>query len=438
MAKGKPHINLVFVGHVDHGKSTTVGRLLYDSGVVDEQTMKKLTEKAKELGKAGFEFAYIMDVTKEEQERGVTIDLSHKKFDTPKYYFTIIDAPGHKDFVKNMITGASQADAAVLVCGANEIKGTEGVTELPPQTIEHARLTKILGVQQLIVVVNKMDMQSYAQDRFEGVKKSISALLKASGWKVEDIQFVPIASLKGDNVVKKSTNMPWYTGPTLVEAMNNLKEPQKPTQLPLRLPLQDVYKIAGIGTVPVGKVETGIMKVNDKVIIVPGREGKGIIGEVKSIEMHHEQLTEAEPGDNVGFVIRGVEKKDITRGDVLGHVTNPPTVASEFTAQIVVLNHPTVVTVGYTPVFHIHTAQVACQITEIVKKLNPATGEVVAEHPDFIKNGDAAIIKCKPVQPLCIEKQKDIPQMARFAIRDSGATVAAGMCIDLVKKELGK
>jgi elongation factor 1-alpha len=434
MAKGKPHINLVFVGHVDHGKSTTVGRLLYDSGVIDEQAMKKLKDRAQELGKAGFEFAYVMDVTKEEQERGVTIDLSHKKFETPKYYYTIIDAPGHKDFVKNMITGASQADAAVLVCGANEIKGTEGITELPPQTIEHARLTKILGVGQLIVVVNKMDMQQYSQDRFNAVKTAVSGLLKASGWKLEDIKFVPIASLKGDNVVKKSTNMPWYTGPTLLEAMDQLKEPQKPVDLPLRLPLQDVYKIAGIGTVPVGKVETGIMKVNDKIIVVPGREGKGIVGEVKSIEMHHEQLQTAEPGDNVGFVLRGIEKKDVARGDVLGHVNNPPTVATEFTAQIVVLNHPTVITVGYTPVFHIHTAQIACQITELVKKLNPATGEVVAEHPDFIKNGDAAIIKCKPVQPLCIETQKTIPQMARFAIRDSGATVAAGMCIDLVKK----
>ncbi len=434
MAKTKPHINVVFVGHVDHGKSTTVGRLLFDSGVVSEQDMKKLQEKAKELGKVGFEFAYVMDNLKEEQERGVTIDLSHKRFETNKYYYTIIDAPGHKDFVKNMITGASQADAAVLVCGANEIKGTEGITELPPQTIEHARLTKILGVGQLIVAVNKMDMQGYSQDRFEGVKKAVSALLQTSGWKLDKVKFIPIASLKGDNVVKKSTNMPWYTGPTLLEALDMLEEPVKPTNLPLRLPLQDVYKIAGIGTVPVGKVETGVMKVNDKVIIVPGREGKGIAGEVKTIEMHHEQLQQAEPGDNVGFVVRGVDKKDVARGDVLGHSTNAPTVATEFTAQIVVLNHPSVITVGYTPVFHIHTAQVACQITEIVKKLNPMTGEVLAEHPDFIKNGDAAIIKCKPVQPLCIEKQSEIPQMARFAIRDSGATVAAGMCVDLVKK----
>ncbi|MBN2420968.1 translation elongation factor EF-1 subunit alpha [Candidatus Woesearchaeota archaeon] len=436
MAKAKPHVNIVFVGHIDHGKSTTVGRLLYDSGNVDEQAMRKLQEKAKELGKVGFEFAYVMDTLKEEQERGITIDLSHQRFETDKYYFTIIDAPGHKDFVKNMITGAAQADVAVLVCGANEIKGTESVTELPPQTVEHARLTKILGVGQLIVAVNKMDMQGYNKERFEGVKTAVSALLKASGWKIEDVPFIPIASLKGDNVAKKSTNMSWYTGPTLLEAMNNLKEPQKPTDLPLRLPLQDVYKIAGIGTVPVGKVETGVIKVNDKVTIVPGREGKGVSGEVKSIEMHHEALQSAEPGDNIGFVVRGVEKKDAARGDVLGHSSNIPTVATEFTAQIVVLNHSSVITVGYTPVFHIHTAQVACQITELVKKLNPMTGEVLAEHPDFIKNGDAAIIKCKPMQPLCIEKQKEIPQLARFAIRDSGATVAAGMCIDLIKKAM--
>jgi elongation factor 1-alpha len=436
MGKEKEHINLVFVGHVDHGKSTTVGRLLYDSGNVDEQAMRKLKDKAQELGKGGFEFAFIMDNLKEEQERGVTIDLAHKKFETDKYYFTIIDAPGHKDFVKNMITGASQADAAVLVCGANEIKGTETVTELPPQTVEHARLTKILGVGQLIVAVNKMDMQGYSQDRFEGVKKVVSALLKTSGWKIEDIQFVPVASLVGENIVKKTTNMGWYSGPTLLDAINNLKVPQKPTELPLRVPIQDVYNITGIGVVPVGRVETGVMKLNDKVIAVPGREGKGVPGEVKSIEMHHEQLKEANPGDNVGLSIRGFGKKDVARGDVIGHPDNIPTVATEFTAQIVVLNHPSVITIGYTPVFHIHTAQVACTVIAIEKKLNPMTGEVLQENPDFIKNGDAAIIKFKPTHPLVIETHKTIPQMSRFAVRDSGATVAAGMCIDVVKKQM--
>ena len=428
MASEKPHVNIVFIGHVDAGKSTTVGRLLFDTKNIGEQEMRKLKEKAEELGKGGFEFAFVMDNLKEERERGVTIDLAHKKFETSKYYFTIIDAPGHKDFIKNMITGASQADVGVLVVAATD-------EEIQPQTKEHVFLARTLGVNQLIVAVNKMDAAKFDQAKFDKLKGMLGDLLKSVGYNPDEVPFVPIAALQADNVAVKSENMSWYTGPILLELMDKIKEPEKPTELPLRLPIQDVYNITGIGVVPVGRVETGVMKIGDKVVVVPGREGKGVPGEVKTIEMHHEQLQKAEPGDNIGFNVRGIGKKDITRGDVLGHADNVPTVASEFTAQLVVLNHPTVITVGYTPVFHIHTAQVACQVTAIEKKLNPATGEVLAENPDFIKNGDAAIVKIKPVQPMVIEKQGEIPQMSRFAIRDSGATVAAGMCIDLVKKE---
>jgi len=428
MAKTKPHLNLVFIGHVDHGKSTTVGRMLFDTKNIDEQTMRKLKEKAKELGKAGFEFAFVMDNLKEERERGVTIDLAHKKFETDKFYFTIIDAPGHKDFIKNMITGASQADAGVLIVSGNPSDGVQA------QTKEHVFLARTLGVDQLIVAVNKMDMAKYDQKRFDEVKAEVTKLLQSVGYKPDEVQFLPIASLKGDNIIEKGDNLKWFEGPTMLESINNLKEPEKPTKLPLRLPIQDVYNITGIGVVPVGRVETGIMKVGDKVTVVPGREGKGVTGEVKTIEMHHEMMQKAEPGDNIGFNVRGINKKDIARGDVLGHSDNVPTVATEFTAQMVVLNHPTVVTVGYTPVFHIHTAQVACQVMAIEKKLDPATGQTLQEKPDFIKNGDAAIVKIKPVQPLVIEKQNEIPQLARFAVRDSGSTVAAGMCIDLVKK----
>ncbi len=427
MAKEKTHINLVFIGHVDHGKSTTVGRLLFDSGNIDEQQLRKLKEKAEELGKGGFEFAFIMDNLKEERERGVTIDLAHKKFETDKYYFTIIDAPGHKDFIKNMITGTSQADAAVLCVAAND-----GVMA---QTKEHVFLARTLGVDQLIIAVNKMDMKDYDQKVFEKIKEDVSNLIKTVGYKPEEVQFVPIAALPGDNVFKGTDKLGWFKDGTLLDAINKLKEPEKPTNLPLRLPIQDVYNITGIGVVPVGRVETGVMKVGDKVTFVPGREGKGVSGEVKTIEMHHEQMKQAVPGDNVGFNVRGIGKKDIARGDVLGHSDNVPTIATEFTAQLVVLNHPTVLTVGYTPVFHIHTAQIACQIIAIEKQLNPATGEVVKENPDFIKNGDAAIVKIKPTSALVIERQKEIPHMSRFAIRDSGQTVAAGMCIDLVKKE---
>jgi elongation factor 1-alpha len=302
------------------------------------------------------------------------------------------------------------------------------------QTKEHVFLARTLGVNQLIVAINKMDMKDYDEKVYNKVKEDVITLLKSVGYNPDEIPFVPVAALPGDNVVSAADKMSWFKGNTLLKQLDELKEPEKPTELPLRLPIQDVYNITGIGVVPVGRVETGVMKVGDKVTVVPGREGKGVPGEVKSIEMHHEQLQKAEPGDNVGFNIRGIGKKDIARGDVLGPQDKPPTVASEFKAQLVVLNHPTVMTVGYTPVFHIHTAQVACQIMAIEKKLNPTTGEVLEENPDFIKNGDAAIVKVKPVQPLCIETQKEIPQMSRFAIRDSGQTVAAGMCIELTKK----
>jgi len=430
MADEKEHINLVFVGHVDHGKSTTVGRLLFDSGNVDEQAMRKLKDKAAELGKAGFEFAYVMDNLKEEQERGVTIDLAHQKFVTDKYNFTVIDAPGHRDFVKNMITGASQADAAVLVVAAND-----GVNA---QTREHVFLSRTLGVNQLVVAINKMDISGveYSQDKFNQVKEEVTKLILSVGYKPDQVPFLAVASLKGENIVNKSENMSWYTGPTLLEAINGLAVPEKPVDLPLRVPIQDVYSITGIGVVPVGRVETGVLKVGQKVIAVPGREGKGVHGECKSVEMHHEQFKQANPGDNIGFNVRGFGKKDIARGDVVGTEDNVPTVAEEFTAQIVVLNHPSVITIGYTPVFHIHTAQIACQVTEIQKKLNPATGEVLEENPDFIKNGDAAIVKIRPTQAMVIETQKEIPQLSRFAIRDSGSTVAAGMCIEIKKKQL--
>jgi elongation factor 1-alpha len=418
MAEKKPHLNLVTIGHVDHGKSTLVGRLLYDTGAVRDEQMRKLKELAKELKKETFEFAFVMDKLKEERERGLTIDIMHQRFDTPKYYFTIIDAPGHRDFVKNMITGTSQADGAILVVSAKE-----GVQE---QTKEHAYLAKVLGVAQLIVAINKMDAVNYDESKYKETHAVAEKLLKGVGYKTEEIVFVPTSGFVGDNVAKKSDKMPWYKGPTIIEALDLFKVPEQPTDKPLRLPVQDVYSITGVGTVPVGRVETGIMKVNDKIVFVPS----GAQGEVKSIEMHHEQYPEARPGDNVGFNVRGIGKGDAKRGDVVCHPQSAAKAVSEFTAQIIVLNHPSVISKGYTPVFHVHTAQVACTITEIVKKIDAKTGAVVQEHPDFIKTGDAAIIKVKPSKPLVIEKQSVLPQLARFAIRDMGQTVAAGICIE--------
>lgn len=419
---GKEHFNVVFIGHVDHGKSTTVGRLLFDAGTVDEATMRKLREKAAEAGKAGFEFAYVMDNLKEERERGVTIDLSHKKFESDKYDFTIVDAPGHADFIKNMITGVAQADAAVLVVAA-----TDGVNE---QTKEHAYLSKTFGIDQLIIAVNKMDMREYSEARFNEVKAAVETLVKPLGFKT--VRFVPLASLPGENVVKPSEKMTWWKDGTLLDLLNGFEISEKPTSLPLRVPIQDVYAIKGIGLVPVGRVETGILRPNTKCVAVPAKKGTGMAGEVKDVEMHHEKVSEAPPGYNVGFSVKGFNKGDIARGDVIGSVSEPPTLASEFDGQIFVLNHPSVITVGYSPVFHVHTAQVSCRITQIVKRLN---GDM-AENPDFIRNGDAAIVKFVPLKPVVIETKDEIPQLARFAIRDSGKTVAAGQCTAVVKKEL--
>jgi elongation factor 1-alpha len=424
----KPNLNVVFVGHVDHGKSTTIGRILYETGEFSEQELKKLKEEAEKRGRATFEFAFIMDRLKEERERGLTIDLAYRKLVTKKFQVTIIDAPGHKDFIKNMITGASQADAAFLVVAAQH-----GVM---PQTIEHIFLCRTMGVDQMAVIINQMDTVNYDQKKYEEVKEAVKKQLQLAGYKVDKINFIPASAYYGENITKKSEKMKWYTGPTVYEQFDLFEEPKKPVDMPLRMPIQDVYSITGVGTVPVGKIETGRMKPGDKVIILPARTGKGIVGEVKSIEMHHQPLSEAVAGDNVGVNIRGVGKQDIERGDVIAHVDNPPPVVEEFTAQVVVINHPTVIAPGYTPVFHIHTAQVPCQFVELQKKLDPKTGQALPEKPEFLKNGDVAIVKLKPLKPVVIEPQSKNPHLSRFAVRDAGRTVAAGVCIEVKAKPI--
>jgi elongation factor 1-alpha len=423
MAK-KEHLNLVFIGHVDAGKSTSVGRILYETGAISEQTLNKLKEEAAKVGKATFEFAFVMDALKEERERGVTIDIAHREFETPKYYCTIIDAPGHRDFIKNMITGASQADAAVLVVSVKD--------GIQPQTKEHAFLAKVLGISQIAVNMNKMDAVGYKKEEYDKVKTEMEKLLKGIGYNPANVHFVPCSGYAGANLTKKSELTPWYTGPTLIEVIDTFKIPPKPVDKALRLPIQDVFTITGHGTVPVGRVESGKLKPNDAVVVMPS----GVKGEVKKIEMHHQELTEAVPGDNVGFNLKGVDKKDIKRGDVIGPANNPPTVAADFTAQIVVLNHPTAISVGYTPVFHIHTAQFAGKIIELLEKKDPKTGQTAQAKPDFIKTGDIAIVKIQPLKNVVIEKFSDFPALGRFALRDMGQTVAAGVVLSVTPKTI--
>ena len=420
--KSKPHLNIVFIGHVDHGKSTTVGRLLLDTGHIEQHVIDKNEKLAVEQGKAGFGLAYVMDGLKEERERGITIDVAHKELFTPNYYFTIIDAPGHRDFVKNMITGTSQADAAVLVCAAND-----GVNA---QTREHAFLARVLGVKQLIINVNKMDISGvdYSEDRYNAVVKELHTLLKMAGFNPADVPMIPCSSFLGENLYNKSSNMPWYKGQTLFEAIDGIQMPSKPTDRPLRLPIQDVYKISGIGTVPVGKIETGVLHAGKTVIFNPSQKS----AEVKSIEMHHTNVDKAEPGDNVGFNVRGLAATDIRRGDVAGYTDTPPAFVRHdetFIGQIQLMEIPKAIGTGYTPVFHCHTSQVAVRFVELLE--NSRTKEA---NPPFLKTGDAALVRFAPTKPMAIEEMSNFPELSRFAIRDMGKTVAAGVCMKIEKK----
>jgi len=446
MGKEKTHINIVVIGHVDSGKSTTTGHLIYKCGGIDKRTIEKFEKEAQEMGKGSFKYAWVLDKLKAERERGITIDIALWKFETPKYSVTIIDAPGHRDFIKNMITGTSQADVAVLIVAAGTGEFEAGISK-NGQTREHALLAYTLGVKQLIVGVNKMDTTEppYSQARFEEIQKEVSTYVKKIGYNPATVAFVPISGWNGDNMLEASTNMPWFKGwvierkgskvegKTLLQALDAQEPPARPTDKPLRLPLQDVYKIGGIGTVPVGRVETGVIKPGMVVTFAP----VGLTTEVKSVEMHHEALAEAVPGDNVGFNVKNVSVKELRRGFVAGDSKdNPPKGAEEFTAQVIVLNHPGQISNGYTPVLDCHTAHIACKFKEIKEKCDRRSGKKLEDNPKSIKSGDAAIIDLMPTKPMCVESFTDFPPLGRFAVRDMRQAVAVGVIKSVKPKDL--
>jgi len=433
MGKEKPHINIVVIGHVDAGKSTTTGHLIYKCGGVDQRTIEKLEKEAKDMGRASFKYAFVMDQLKASRERGITIDISLWKFETPKYYFTIIDAPGHRDFIKNMITGTSQADCAILVVAAPSGEFEAGISK-NGQTREHALLAYTLGVRQLIVLVNKMDDKTvnYSEQRFNEIKDEVSSFIKKIGYNPDKVPFVPISGWIGDNMLEPSPNMPWWKGPTLIEALDSVTEPKRPVEKPLRVPIQDVYKIGGIGTVPVGRVETGILKPGMMVTFAPSN----ITTEVKSVEMHHTAMDEAKPGDNVGFNIKGVSVKDLRRGFVCGDAkVDPPMETESFVAQVIIMNHPGQIHNGYAPVLDCHTSHIACKFHEILSKIDRRSGRELEAFPKNIKSGDSAMVKLVPSKPMCVETFAEYPPLGRFAVRDMRQTVAVGVVKEVTKKQ---
>ncbi|EPY27955.1 elongation factor 1-alpha [Strigomonas culicis] len=435
MGKDKVHMNLVVVGHVDAGKSTATGHLIYKCGGIDKRTIEKFEKEAADIGKASFKYAWVLDKLKAERERGITIDIALWKFESPKSVFTIIDAPGHRDFIKNMITGTSQADAAVLMIDSTQ-GGFEAGISKDGQTREHALLAFTLGVKQMIVCCNKMDDKTvnWSQDRYNEITKEVGAYLKKVGYNVEKVRFIPISGWLGDNMIEKSDNMSWYKGMTLLESLDSLEPPVRLVDKPLRLPLQDVYKIGGIGTVPVGRVETGVMNPGDVVTFAPAN----VTTEVKSIEMHHEQIPQAVPGDNIGFNVKNVSVKDIRRGNVCGNSKNdPPKEAEDFTAQVIILNHPGQISNGYAPVLDCHTSHIACKFADIMSKIDRRSGKELEKNPKFVKSGDAAMVKMIPQKPMCVEVFNDYPPLGRFAVRDMRQTVAVGIIKGVSKKDTG-
>jgi elongation factor 1-alpha len=425
MGKAKIHINIVVIGHVDSGKSTTTGHLIYKCGGIDKRIIEKFEKEAAEMGKGSFKYAWVLDKLKAERERGITIDIALWKFESSKYYFTIIDAPGHRDFIKNMITGTSQADLAVLIVASSTGEFEAGISK-DGQTREHALLAYTLGVKQMRVAMNKMDNTTppFSEARYNEIKAEVSNFLKKTGYDPEKIPFIPISGFNGDNMIEISTNMPWYKGACLLDSLDQAKPPKRPVDKPLRLPLQDVYKIGGIGTVPVGRVETGVIKPGMVVTFAPN----GVSTEVKSVEMHHESMPEAVPGDNVGFNIKNVSVKEIRRGNVASDSKNDPAKeTADFDAQVIVMEHPGQISAGYTPVLDCHTAHIACKFAELTEKLDRRTSKKTEDNPKFVKKGDACMARLVPTKPMCVESFKDYAPLGRFAVRDMRQTVAVGV-----------
>jgi len=464
MTDGKTHLSIVICGHVDAGKSTTTGRLIFELGGIEERQMQKLKDEAKVMGKESFAFAFYMDKSKEERARGVTIACTTKEFYTDNYHYTIIDAPGHRDFIKNMISGASQADVALLMVPADGnftaaiAKGNHKMGEIQGQTRQHARLINLLGVKQLIVGINKMDcdVAKYSEERYKEIKDEMVNMLGKVGWKekfvANKVPFLPISGWVGDNLLKLSDKMPWWKGVTcrtlskkkvkvecLVDALNSLVEPPaRPKDATLRMPVSGIYKIKGVGDVITGRLEQGEVKPGDEVLFIPTHTAsKPCAGNVFSVEMHHKSVPSAGPGDNVGLSMKKLEKENMPRvGDVMIHKKDGTLKAcKDFTAQVQVLDHPGELKTGYSPIAFIRTGRSACKIAKISWKMGKETGGKKVEEPVYVKANDLAEIVFEPQQPFVVEDFKKCEGLGRVAIMEGATVVMLGKAIAVTFKE---
>ena len=439
--KQKEKLTLVFNGHVDCGKSTTAGHLYTQLEKYTERTLQKFEVDSLSIGKGSFKYAWFFDRLKEERERALTIDMHVRSFSTENFDFTVIDTPGHRCFVKNMITGASQGDVSLLVVSAQQGEFEVGI-DSGGQTREHALITFTFGVKQLIVLVNKMDsvMVKYSEERFNHVKLEVSKLLKTIGYNPSNVVFIPISGWVGENLTKKSPNMTWYKGPTLLEALNNLsprKQQEQAAQQPLRFIIRDVFKVSGIGIVPVGRVVSGRVKPGMEVNFAPHEEH--FSGKIFSIERHHCAQEEGVVGDQLGLNLLqkclSFHYRELKRGDVIGNVSHdPPKPCESFEARVIILNHPGKIFEGYTPIMYCHGGNVPCKIEQIIAKIDKKTGKTLQERPQFIKKGESALVRMVPMGSFCVEKYSEYGPLGRFLCRDLNCVVLVGVVNSVVKK----
>jgi len=409
-----PNINLVVIGHKDHGKSTLIGRLLYDSKTILEQKMQEIKIELEKSGKKEFEFAFLLDSLEEERKGGLTIDIVQTPFRSKKHSYTIIDCPGHREFIKKMLTGASQADASVLVVSARE-----GIED---QTKQHAFLAKTLGISQLVIAINKMDQVGYQENIFIKTCQTLSAILKPLGF--EKVPKVPISALNGDNVFAKSQNMKWYIGSTLIETLDNTVKPiEPPFSKPLRGCVQDVYKLED-NEIVVCKIETGILQPGKTILFSPS----GKKGTVKTLEMYGNQLEKAMPGDPIGLVINKVQ--DIQRGEVISYPDDPATVARSFVAEIILFSDAEIKN-GDIHMIRCGTAERKCKVEKILAEIDPVNLTVSATSPKTLKEGSVGEAKFSPLEPLCIEKHSDFPPLGRFVVEGKKGPIGAGLVLNI-------
>jgi elongation factor 1-alpha len=412
-----PKVNVVAIGHIDHGKSTLIGRLVYESGGLKPDRLEEIRSVLKKLNKEKFEYAFILDTFQEEREGAMTIDTVQIPFNSQRYVYNFIDCPGHKEFVKNMISGASQGEMAMFVVSA---KPGEGVQD---QSKEHAWLTKKLGIERMVVAVNKMDTVNYGKPKFDSIVADIKDTLGSMGYDTDGMNFVPVSAMEGDNIFKKSANMEWYTGPTLVEALDeSAVVSRSPIGKPLRIPVQDSYKI-GQENVIVGRVESGKMRVGDEVILMPSGER----GTVKSIKVWNQERNEAAAGDNIGFSVSSIS--EVRRGDVFGDSSSAPNVSREFDAEVFILEKESELKRGGEYIIRCGTSSIQCKVKNIANKIDPRSGKIVGNDVDKLVMDDAGTVRFTAADRVVVEKYSEIPQLGRIIIRDEGATIGIGVVV---------